>query len=196
MSRPIDAYALIEKARFEARGMEEPFRSSFAVTVAWLVEKMPTIEPEITQEDIELYCRRRCLTVITDDLYNEMMMRWPAQPTQSNAPNTLDVISRQAAIDGKISIQRADGVEIYSDEAVPVEYLRALPSAQPYIRGVIDESGRIKFIEQTERKTGKWIQISPAGIYECSECGKNVMTNDIDEYKWCHGCGCKMETEG
>jgi len=46
MSRPIDAYALIEKARFEARGMEEPFRSSFAVTVAWLVEKMPTIEPE------------------------------------------------------------------------------------------------------------------------------------------------------
>jgi len=46
--------------------------------------------------------------------------------------------------------------------------------------------------EQPERK-GKWIKISPAGIYECSECGKNVMTDDIDAYKWCHGCGCKME---
>jgi len=42
-----------------------------------------------------------------------------------------DTISRQAAIDGKISIQRANGVEIYSDDVVPVEYLKALPSAQP-----------------------------------------------------------------
>ena len=44
-----------------------------------------------------------------------------------------DCISRQAAIDGKISIQCANGVEIYSDEAVPIEYLKALPSAQPEI---------------------------------------------------------------
>lgn len=44
---------------------------------------------------------------------------------------TFDCISRQAAINGKISIQRTNGVEIYSDEAVPVEYLKALPSAQP-----------------------------------------------------------------
>lgn len=41
-----------------------------------------------------------------------------------------DMISRQAAIDGKISIQRTNGVEVYSDEAVPVEYLMMLPSAQ------------------------------------------------------------------
>lgn len=44
-----------------------------------------------------------------------------------------DLISRQVAIDGKISIQLANGVEIYSDEAVPVEYLKRLPSAQPEI---------------------------------------------------------------
>ena len=44
-----------------------------------------------------------------------------------------DLISRRAALDGKISIQRADGVEIYSDEAVPVEYLKNLPSAQQWI---------------------------------------------------------------
>ena len=46
---------------------------------------------------------------------------------------------------------------------------------------------------QLEQRVGKWIKISPAGIYECSKCGQNVMTSDIDCYKWCHGCGIKME---
>ena len=41
-----------------------------------------------------------------------------------------DLISRQAAIDGKICIQRSNGVEIYDDYAVPVEYLEQLPPAQ------------------------------------------------------------------
>ena len=39
-----------------------------------------------------------------------------------------DLISRQEAIDGKIPVQLANGVEIYSDEAVPVEYLKRLPT--------------------------------------------------------------------
>ena len=42
-----------------------------------------------------------------------------------------DTISRQAAIDGKICIQRSNGVEIYDDYAVPVDYLKQLPPAQP-----------------------------------------------------------------
>lgn len=42
---------------------------------------------------------------------------------------------------------------------------------------------------EPERKTGKWIQISPAKIYECSECGQTVMTNDIYCYNFCHNCG-------
>ena len=41
-----------------------------------------------------------------------------------------DLIDRQAAIDGKICIQRSNGVEIYDDYAVPVEYLEQLPPAQ------------------------------------------------------------------
>ena len=44
-----------------------------------------------------------------------------------------DLISRHAAIDGRISIQRTNGVEIYCDEAMPVGYLKRLPSAQPDI---------------------------------------------------------------
>ena len=47
--------------------------------------------------------------------------------------------------------------------------------------------------EQPERIKGHWIKISPANIYECSECGKNVMTNDICAYDFCHGCGAEME---
>ena len=40
---------------------------------------------------------------------------------------------------------------------------------------------------------GEWKRISPAGIYECSCCGQNVMTNDIECYKFCHGCGASMK---
>ena len=42
---------------------------------------------------------------------------------------------------------------------------------------------------------GHWVKISPAGIYECSECGKNVMTSDIEAYVWCHGCGARMDAK-
>ena len=45
---------------------------------------------------------------------------------------------------------------------------------------------------QPERKTGRWLQISPARIYECSECAQMVMTDDISCYKYCHGCGAYM----
>lgn len=52
-----------------------------------------------------------------------------------------DLISRKLALNGKISIQRANGVEIYSDDAVPVEYLKALPPAQ--IEPLTDKEQRI-----------------------------------------------------
>jgi hypothetical protein len=51
-----------------------------------------------------------------------------------------------------------------------------------------------------KEKTGHWMKISPADIFECSKCGQNVMTSDICAYKFCHGCGAKMvepqESEG
>lgn len=83
-----------------------------------------------------------------------------------------DLIERQAAID---AVWDGTNYDIYTREVK--ECLEQLPSAQP------------------ERKTGRWLKISPAGIYECSECGKNVMTTDIDAYDFCHGCGAEMEAE-
>lgn len=57
--------------------------------------------------------------------------------------------------------------------------------------------GRPKWcpLEESAERNGHWMQISPAKIYECSECGQNVMTNDIDCYKFCHGCGARMKGE-
>ena len=54
----------------------------------------------------------------------------PAQPDVPDT-NVGDMISRRMAINGKISIQRANGAEVWSDEAVPIEYLKRLPPAQP-----------------------------------------------------------------
>lgn len=44
-----------------------------------------------------------------------------------------------------------------------------------------------------ERKKGKWVKISPAGIRECSLCHQSILTSDIDVYKFCFSCGAKME---
>lgn len=48
----------------------------------------------------------------------------------NDSAQSTNLIDRQQAIDGKILIQRTNGVEIYLDEAVPVEYLKNLPSRQ------------------------------------------------------------------
>lgn len=48
-------------------------------------------------------------------------------------------------------------------------------------------------VQPVQERKGRWNRISPAKIYECSKCGKNVMTDDIEAYTFCHGCGAKME---
>ncbi len=44
-----------------------------------------------------------------------------------------------------------------------------------------------------EQEPVRWLKISPAGIYECSGCGQNVLTRDIEAYRFCHGCGKKAK---
>lgn len=57
-----------------------------------------------------------------------------------------------------------------------------------WLVGAIDDT----IDEQPDAGPNKWLKISPAGIYECSACGQNVMTGDIAAYKYCHGCGARM----
>lgn len=80
-----------------------------------------------------------------------------------------------------------------------IDRFMSFASAQPVIRGVIDESGRIKFIEQAERKKGKWI-VHPevknvyGGTYiECSQCGEKYVVQHMEDEKYCRNCGAKME---
>lgn len=40
----------------------------------------PTIEAKPTFEQIEEYCRKRCLVVVDGALFNEMKSRWSAEP--------------------------------------------------------------------------------------------------------------------
>ena len=69
-----------------------------------------------------------------------------------------DLISRQAAIDGKILIQRANGVEIYTDEAVPVEYLKNVPAAD--VAPVVHST---------------WIEDGDPLMLTCGNCGYGVI---------------------
>lgn len=50
-------------------------------------------------------------------------------------------------------------------------------------------------LDRLINRKGQWKRISPAKIYECSECGQNVMTDNIECYKFCHGCGARMGEE-
>lgn len=46
-----------------------------------IIKALPSVEPEITEDDVKEYCRKRCLIVVTSDFYDEMMSRWSsAQP--------------------------------------------------------------------------------------------------------------------
>jgi hypothetical protein len=107
-----------------------------------------------------------------------------------------NLIDRQAAIDGKICIQRANGVEIYDDYAVPVEYLKQLPPIQPKrIKGHWIESNGLnilmkKFIEKGE--TWRMCDKCGAGFmigyqYECDKLYHETFHN------FCPKCGAEME---
>ena len=56
----------------------------------------------------------------------------------------------------------------------------------------------VKYLNQELKKQkslkSKWIvEDGLRKIYKCSECGQIVMTDVIEVYKYCHGCGMKME---
>lgn len=86
-------------------------------------------------------------------------------------------------------IDRDEAIALAKDIIVPTK------SGHDYRHRCIDpqDLAELPAADVVERKTGKWVKISPAGIYECNQCGQNVMTADIEAYKFCHGCGAKME---
>jgi hypothetical protein len=106
----------------------------------------------------------------------------------SEIPNSSDTISRSKAIEALVA------ETIYTEEELR-EYYEANSHRNEWVNGIYEAVEAIKQLPpaQPERIKGHWIKISPANIYECSECGKSVMTNDICAYDFCHGCGAEME---
>ena len=91
-----------------------------------------------------------------------------------------DLIDRQAAIDGKISVQRTNGVEIYSDDVVPVKYLENLPSAQPKIIQCKDCKHWIPYEWMfSEVWQSKNIADYPEDEIGCSLCDIAMKANDF-----------------
>ena len=79
--------------------------------------------------------------------------------------------------------------EIQSDN------IKALPPVQPKSKTETITEFADRCRECGKQKKGRWIKITPSGIYMCSECEQNVLTGDIDAYHYCHHCGVKMINE-
>lgn len=99
-----------------------------------------------------------------------------------------DLIDRQAAIDGKICIRRSNGVEIYDDYVVPVEYLKQLPPTQP------------KLLQPCEVLAAQAVLSQPE-IIRCKDCKhfKQVFApNDNDGLcgHWHSKCDARTSQEG
>ena len=119
--------------------------------------------------------------MLTKDAYDAIQMAIDALSADG------DTISRKAAIEALVA------ETIYTKEELK-EYHEANSHRNEWVNGIYDAVEVIEQLlpAQPERIKGHWIKISPANIYECSECGKSVMTNDICAYDFCHGCGADM----
>lgn len=69
----------------------------------------------------------------------------------------------------------------YKDESEEDYYIKRAEALEKAIETLVNQ------------KIGHWKKISPSGIMECSVCGGNVLTSDIEAYKYCHHCGAEME---
>ena len=53
---------------------------SMEQTVNKLTKALADAEP--TEEQVKEYCRKRCLVIVTSELFNEMKARWSAEPVR------------------------------------------------------------------------------------------------------------------
>ena len=105
--------------------------------------------------------------------------------------------------DGKMFMYKAKGGTVRPYDVVP--FAEPVHGEDGTLFGEVEDVDKVNrvivehekwcktFYQDSEPVHGKWIQISPARIYECSVCGQNVMTDDIVAYTFCHRCGAKMD---
>lgn len=78
--RPIDADVLHDSLKQQPKWIVK--RDGFINEgysydqVHFTIDKIPTVEVEPTYEQVIEYCRRRCLVIITTELFNDMRAIW------------------------------------------------------------------------------------------------------------------------
>ena len=60
------------------------------------IKELPSAQPEITEDDVKEYCRKRCLIVLTSDLYNEMYRRWVSAQSERKTGKWIRVNGKTA----------------------------------------------------------------------------------------------------
>lgn len=68
-------------------------------TISNRVKALSLAEPEITMEEVREFCRKRCLTVITNDFYNSLTSAHPEQETYSFTRAELEAHDQQVRQD-------------------------------------------------------------------------------------------------
>lgn len=87
-------------------------------------------------------------------------------------------------------IDKVEPIMTEDGGAFDLKIVNPLLEANKAIASIIREQPTADVVEAVP---GEWKQISPAKIYECSVCGQLLMSDDIDIYHFCHGCGAKMD---
>ena len=135
------------------------------------IRALPSVQPEVTEEAVKDYCRKRCLTILTNDYFYKLLSAQPnLQPTCNQLAT--DTISRQAVID---ALQAgADGFKYHWDR------LGSEESFGGY-------SALLSAINEIER-----LPSAQPEIIRCKDC-KHVQEDKLYGQCWCNGSEVKTD---
>ena len=79
----------------------------------------------------------------------------------------------------------------YVEANIPDEYFIVCSNCGCGVSGT-NEQEVMELWNSRSEHCGHWHENNECTYNECSECGQTVMTDDIECYKFCHGCGARM----
>ena len=67
---------LIDRQVVKEQMLEYGFTAPDMTVTEFIEDCLPSAQHKITREDVEEYCRTRCMVLVTSDLFKEMNTRW------------------------------------------------------------------------------------------------------------------------
>ena len=84
----------------------------------------------------------------------------------------------------------ADKFEVYSHTLTSLDFDAGVLS-------VLEKLDAAPTVDAAPVRHGHWIRVSLIGVFECSECGNQIIVADSkfakEVCKWCLHCGAKMD---